>query len=30
MNENPTITLQQLMDDTDVDKILKLSKYRPK
>jgi hypothetical protein len=30
MKENPNITLQQLMDETDVDKILKLSKYRPK
>jgi hypothetical protein len=29
MKENPTVTLKQLMDDTDFDKILKLSKYRP-
>ncbi len=29
MQENPQVTLQQLMNDTDVDKILKLSKYRP-
>ncbi|MBP9186488.1 MAG: hypothetical protein KBE91_03155 [Bacteroidia bacterium] len=30
MAENPNITLQQLMVDTDFEKILKLSKYRPK
>lgn len=29
MDENPTVTLKQLMEETDVDKILKLSKYRP-
>lgn len=30
MNNYPEVTLQQLMEDTDFDKILKLSKYRPK
>ncbi len=29
MNNYPEITLQQLMEETDFDKILKLSKYRP-
>ncbi len=29
MEENPQVTLKQLMDETDVDKILKGSKYRP-
>ena len=29
MNLNPDVSLQQLMEDTDCDKILKLSKYRP-
>ncbi len=30
MNENPTVTLKQLMEETDFDKMLKESKYRPK
>lgn len=30
MRENPNVTLKQLMEETDFDKILKLSKYRPK
>lgn len=29
MDENPTVTLKQLMEEDDFDKILKLSKYRP-
>lgn len=29
MDENPNVTLKQLMEETDFDKILKLSKYRP-
>lgn len=30
MKENPGVTLKQMMDETDFEKILKLSKYRPK
>lgn len=30
MAQNPKVTLQQLMNDTNFDKILKQSKYRPK
>jgi hypothetical protein len=30
MAENPNVTLKQLMDETDFEKMLKLSKYRPK
>jgi hypothetical protein len=30
MRENPTVTLKELMEETNFDKILKLSKYRPK
>jgi hypothetical protein len=30
MEENPKITLAQLMNDKDYQKILKLSKYKPK
>jgi hypothetical protein len=29
MDENPDITLEQLMNETDYQKILKLSKYKP-
>lgn len=29
MHENPEVTLDELMNDTDFNKILKLSKYRP-
>jgi hypothetical protein len=29
MDENPSVTLSQLMEEKDFDKILKLSKYRP-
>ena len=29
MHENPTVSLEQLMDEKDFDKILKQSKYRP-
>jgi hypothetical protein len=30
MMQNPSVTLKQLMDETDFDKLLKASKYRPK
>ncbi|MES2560007.1 MAG: hypothetical protein V4590_09720 [Bacteroidota bacterium] len=30
MRENPDVTLKELMEETNFDKILKLSKYRPK
>jgi hypothetical protein len=30
MRENPNVTLKELMEETNFDKILKLSKYRPK
>ncbi|MFN4972446.1 MAG: hypothetical protein ACK45I_03195 [Bacteroidota bacterium] len=30
MNEHPEVSLKQLMDETDYEKILKQSKYRPK
>lgn len=30
MKENPGVTLKQMMDETDFEKILKQSKYRPK
>lgn len=30
MRENPKVTLKELMEETNFDKILKLSKYRPK
>jgi hypothetical protein len=29
MLENPNVSLKELMEETDFDKILKLSKYRP-